>query len=84
MHGQRAPPKGQPEALPPRRHCGNTDSGIAVILNDGSQFMEDPKLISCRECGGTGKVRLRLDSLPTPSPPLEIDCPTARLAAAPG
>jgi DnaJ-class molecular chaperone len=38
--------------------------------------MDDPKLIPCPECGGTGKVPLRLDSLPGPAPPLEIDCPT--------
>jgi CHAT domain-containing protein len=28
--------------------------------------MDDPKLIPCPECGGTGKVPLRLDNLPTP------------------
>jgi hypothetical protein len=38
--------------------------------------MDDPKLIPCPECGGTGKVQLRLDNLPGPAPPLEIDCPT--------
>jgi hypothetical protein len=37
--------------------------------------MEDPKLIPCPECGGTGKVPLRLDNLSAPAPPLEIDCP---------
>jgi hypothetical protein len=34
--------------------------------------MDHPKLIPCPDCGGTGKVPLRLDDLPTPSPPLEI------------
>ena len=38
--------------------------------------MDDPKLIPCPECGGTGKVPLRLDNLPAPAAPLEIDCPT--------
>jgi DnaJ-class molecular chaperone len=32
-------------------------------------------IIPCPECGGTGKVPLRLDNLSGPTPPLEIDCP---------
>jgi hypothetical protein len=37
--------------------------------------MDEPNLILCPECGGTGKVPLRLDNLPGPTPPLDIDCP---------
>jgi hypothetical protein len=39
-------------------------------------IMDEPKLVPCPECGGTGKVPLHLDNLPGPSPPLQIDCPT--------
>jgi hypothetical protein len=31
--------------------------------------MDEPKLVPCPECGGTGKVPLHLDNLPGPSPP---------------
>jgi hypothetical protein len=36
---------------------------------------EADDIIPCPECGGSGKVPLRLDNLPGPAPPLEIDCP---------
>jgi hypothetical protein len=39
-------------------------------------IMDEPELVPCPECGGTGKVPLHLDNLPGPSPPLQIDCPT--------
>jgi DnaJ-class molecular chaperone len=37
---------------------------------------DEPKTILCPDCGGTGKIRARLDNLPGPTPFLEIDCPT--------
>jgi DnaJ-class molecular chaperone len=39
--------------------------------------MEDePKMVPCPDCGGTGKIAPALDNLPGAIPPLEIDCPT--------
>jgi DnaJ-class molecular chaperone len=37
---------------------------------------DEPKMIPCPDCGGTGKIPASLDNLPGPTPFLEIDCPT--------
>jgi hypothetical protein len=37
---------------------------------------DEPKMIPCPDCGGTGKIPAKLDNLPGPTPFLEIDCPT--------
>ena len=42
-----------------------------MIETDG-----EPKMITCPDCGGTGKIPAQLDNLPGPTPMLEIDCPT--------
>ena len=41
-----------------------------------SQTDDEPRMIPCPDCGGTGKIPAPLDNLPGPTPLLEIDCPT--------
>jgi ssDNA-binding Zn-finger/Zn-ribbon topoisomerase 1 len=37
--------------------------------------MDEPTMVPCPECGGTGKVTVPLDNLPGATPPFQIDCP---------
>jgi DnaJ-class molecular chaperone len=42
--------------------------------------MAEPKELGCRQCAGTGKVRMIFDIVPGRMPPefMEIDCPKCR------
>jgi DnaJ-class molecular chaperone len=68
-------------AQSPQRNTGDADKRRSMacqrrIKRAEDDVMDEPKLIPCPECGGTGKVPLPLDNLPGPTPPIEIDCPT--------
>jgi hypothetical protein len=53
-------------------------AGFVVTLMAGQAMDDEPKMIPCPDCGGTGKAPLPLDNLPGPKPAelIEIECPT--------